>query len=674
MKRRETIKLLGLLPIVPLASLNSTPAKQIHDKTIKSSYNLIIYGGTPGGISCAIRAAREGLEVLIVNHNQHLGGMFVNGLGTMDTLYNGSRSPIYDEFRYNIYDYYRSKYGYNSAQYQESNPGFPKTRFESHVAEQIITEMLKRESKITILKGYYPESTETRNRRLSNITFRKKHEQETISVRSDIFADCSYEGDLAAVSGIKYRLGRESSKEFGEEHAGVAYMQKDYWPPKGQIDEAQLENVGKLNLFRYKAWSGLIKPESSGEAHDAIQAYNIRTTLTNDPKNRIIPKKPKNYDPTYIRKTFHEKLDAGLDIPNLKTSWNEPELVGEQNKYIEGDWEERQRITEKFREVTLGVLYFNQNDPSVTKEGREYWKQFGLSKNEYQDNGHLPYEIYVREGRRIIGRSVFTENDAKLTKGLNRAPIHGDSISITEWFMDSHACTDQTIKGSKKEGEVMLKNKTFPGQIPLGTIFPEDLDNLIVPVCLSASHIGWGTIRLEPTWMSIGEAAGYAASLAIKSQMSPSQVDSNKLVRLLAKKRIMLSFFNDLEGLEYASWYPAIQYLGTQGFFGSYEAQPNEHLTSTVANTWIANLKKWVNNQSSDPTSDARDVLHAEQQGGSPVTAQLFAKQLSEVLAESDVDLGKILQLIDRLNIPSDSIMTRGNACRIIFEATSGKS
>tara|TARA_R110002049_G_scaffold2052_1_gene14787 strand:+ start:1368 stop:3398 length:2031 start_codon:yes stop_codon:yes gene_type:complete len=673
MKRRETIKLLGLLPIVPLTTFKNAlgSEKYTYGPIVESGYDLVIYGATPGGIACAIRAAREGVKVLIVNHNQHLGGMFVNGLGTMDTLYNGARSPIYDEFRYNIYDFYRSKYGYHSTQYQETNPGLSKTRFESHVAEQIIGEMLNRESGITVLKGYYPESVEKSGRQIRKITFRKKNTEETLVIESNIFADCSYEGDLVAVSGINYRLGRESSKEFGEEHAGVAYMQKDHWPAQGIMDKRNLEYAGTLNLFRYKSWSDLIRRASTGNAHPAIQAFNLRTTLTNDPNNRILPNKPKDYNPKYIRETFEYNMDAGLEVPNLKTSWNEPELIGEQNKYIEGNWEERQRITDKFRDITMSVLYFNQNDPSLTNEVRNYWRQFGLSKDEYQDNGNLPYEIYVREGRRIIGQSVFTEHDAKLANGLNRAPVHANSISVTEWFMDSHACTDSEMEGSKKEGEVMLKNKTFPGQIPLNTLFPESLDNLIVPVCLSASHIGWGTIRLEPTWMSIGEAAGYAVSMAVKSKMPLSQINSNSLVRLLAKKHIMLSFFNDMEGREYASWYPAIQYLGTQGFFGSYEAQPNKLLTSSIAKVWITNLKKWLNNQSNDPNSDARDVYKAEQQGGGPLSTQSFAKQLSETINRKGYSPEEILLIMARLNIPSDAMITRGDACRIIFEVTS---
>src|SRR3546814_666776 len=207
----------------------------------------------------------------------------------------------------------------------------------------------------------------------------------------------------------------------------------------------------------------------------------------------------------------------------------------------------------------------------------------------------------------MVGRSVFTGHDARLAKGLERAPVHKDSISMTEWFMDSHACTLSRIEGSKPEGEVMLKNMTFPGQVSFGTIFPKEVDNLMVPVCLSSSHIGWGTIRLEPTWMSICEAAGYAAALAISQQTVPANINPDQLTRLLARKRIMISFFNDMEGREYASWYPAVQYLGTQGFFASYDALPNETLGTPLAEAWISHTGNWIKKGIASPAGNLLD-------------------------------------------------------------------
>ncbi len=299
------------------------------------------------------------------------------------------------------------------------------------------------------------------------------------------------------------------------------------------------------------------------------------------------------------------------------------------------------------------------------------WQQFGLPKDEYKDNGYMPYEVYVRESRRIVGRKVFTENDAVIADGLNRAPVHPDSISITEWFMDSHACTNKRLPGSKLEGEVMLKNQTFPGQIPFGSILPQNIDNLIVPVCLSASHIGWGTIRLEPTWMSIGEAAGYVANLAIKKQIPPASINSDELTRLLARKGIMLSFFNDMEGREYSPWYPALQYLATQGFFGSYDALPNEKLKTNLADAWIDYFGKWIKDRSSCTIHTIAAILSAEQKGGKAVKANGFAKRLNSILYPDDHMANAMMNLLQRLDISPDGLISRGDACRLMFEATS---
>lgn len=671
MNRRDTLKILGYMSAFPL--LNYTVKgdnnfEEVKNYSMKGKYDLIIYGATPGGVACAVRAAREGLRVLLVNYNHHLGGQFVNGLGTMDTLYNGARAPIYNEFRYNIYDFYRMTYGYQSPQYKATNHGFPKTRFESHVAERLINEMIEREVGITVIKGYYPVSVELKNKNIKGATFKEMDGEDIIKVEGSIFADCSYEGDLVAVAGVDYKLGRESQDEYGEKNAGVCYYKKDYWPaPKDIIDKEDFKLVRKLNLSRYTAWSDRM-PESTGEAHEAIMAYNIRTTLTNDPENRVIPGKPKNYDPKFLKDRFEDVSGTGLRVPNQKTSWNDPRLVGLPNRYVEGDWTERQKIIDKFREVTLGLLYFKQNDPSVPTEEQNRWKQYGLPKNEYQDNGNLPYELYVREARRIVGHSVFTEHNAMLMEGLQRAPIQNDSISVTEWFMDSHFCTEAHVEGSKKEGEVMLKNKTFPGQVSMGTIFPKNLDNLLVPVCISASHVGWGTIRLEPTWMSIGEAAGHIAATAIHQNIAPSEIDNDSLIRLLARKRIMISFFNDMEGREYSSWYPAIQYLGTKGFFGSYLALPNEKLTVEIAEEWLNHFDKWINMKTINSTQ-TKKILKAEQcKSNRFVNAKDFMFSLGEAIG----DPKKISDLNVKLKIHTGSFITRGDACRLIFEATEG--
>lgn len=669
MNRRELIKLIGLAPLLQVTpALAASPAYS-SPAVNTNGYHLLVYGATPAGVTCAIRAAREGLKVVLISTAEHLGGMFANGLGITDTLYNGARAPLYDEFRQNIYDFYRLKYGSDSAQYQASGPGISKTKYEARVAEQLINEWLSAEKNITIIKGFYPVKAEKNNKQLKHVVFRAVDGAKEMKGEATVFADCSYEGDLAAIAGAPYRIGRESKQEYGEKYAGVIYS-KDTAPetPKNKAEEEQAELIRNLNLFRYKeSRTILLMPESTGEADTAIQGFNLRSILTDDPGNRFLPERPVNYDAAYFKEKYtHKAENLTLSRPNRKSSLPYPELLGLQNKYVEGDWKMRKTIIEQYRNEVLGLLYFRQNDTSLPAAIREHWRKYGLAKDEFADNGHLPYELYVREARRIKGRTVFTEHDAQLSPGLKRAPVHADSIGVTEWFLDSHACTHRQVKDSKEEGEVMLKSETVPGQISLQTVLPLEPDNLIVPVCLSASHIGLGAIRLEPVWMSLGEVAGYLATEACNKKVAVKNIDPDKLTRKLAQHRFMISFFNDLEGRESADWYPAVQYLGSKGFFASYEARPNRKLTKALALRWADHLSRWKKTNDWDATAQALKTLPVEDKDTETINASEFSAMINKSLGIYQQPAA----LLKKLGIATDTIISRGNAARLIFEAT----
>tara|TARA_Y100000588_G_scaffold372804_1_gene445871 strand:+ start:556 stop:2595 length:2040 start_codon:yes stop_codon:yes gene_type:complete len=633
-------------------------------------YDLVIYGATPGGVACAVRAAREGLSVCLVSPYENLGGMLSNGLSTMDTLYHGFRAPIYDELRQNIYDYYRNQYGEESEQYRRTQPGHPKTRYEAHIVEKLINLLIDDEKDIKVLKSYYPVEVEQSSRRIRKIKLKHRNSQNTLDLSGEVFADCSYEADLVAAAGVPYRVGREAKEEFIEAHAGIIYLRRVEWPTNPE--DKQAWNIARsLNLYRYNEWFEVIAEASTGEAHPSVQGYNMRTVITSNPQNRIPIERPKDYDPEpWLKFGFGNPDRPGLSMPNNKFGMNEPKLVGQQNRYVEGDWEVRDRVKELHVKATLSLLYFRQNDPSVPIELRKAWLEYGLPKDEFTDNDHIPYEIYARETRRIRGRAVFTENDASLAVGLERAPIHSDSISITEWFMDSHACTPRSLEGSEMEGKVMMKNETFPGQLSYKTLFPEGLDNFIVPGALSASHVGWGTIRLEPTWMSIGEAAAYALVIAKEEGVNPDEIDTEKLLRLLAKQRVLISFFNDIEGEEGAEWYPAVQYLGTKGFFSDYNARPNYPLSTSVASVWIDLAARLMQDSTLDTTSSARKVLVAEKSPGQEIVTGDFIRRLEEVLTEKNRSQFNVTSLLNKETIKSDEILFRGDACRLIFNLT----
>ncbi len=660
-----------LLSAMSLSSCSTWAGEGIDSRGAASNtpqrYDLLVYGATPGGVACAVRAAREGLRVQLVSHAEHLGGMLANGLSTMDTLYNGGRAPLYDELRQKIYAHYFEEYGEDSPHYRATQPGHPKTRYEAHVVEGLIDELLDAEPRISVIKRYYPVAVTREAERLRSVTFQEMDGAGTLTLEAETFADCSYEADLAAVAGAPYRVGREARDEFDEKHAGVIYMRRENWPP-ADVDAQKWAAARGLNLFRYDEWYEVIASASTGEANPSVQGFNLRTIITRDPINRVAIEKPKSYDPELLRQFgVGNPAHPGLSMPNQKFGLNGPKLVGQQDPYVEGDWDARRAVTERHREATLALLYFLQHDPSVPAAIREEWKRFGLPKDEFPDNGYMPYEIYARETRRIRGRAVFTEHDAQLAPDLARAPVHPDSISITEWFLDSHACTPREVPGSEMEGKVMLKNQTFPGQVSYLTILPEGFKNFVVPVCLSSTHVGWGTIRLEPTWMSLAEAAAYALAIAKRDGSTVAEIDIDALVRLLAERRFMLSFFNDVEGQEDADWFPAIQYLGTQGFFGSYDAQPCALLTEHLASAWIEHAERLARGETRDATEAARKIWSAEQEGGPPVTARDFARRLGHALPG---DENTILRLAVEWNIPLEQSITRGDACRLIYRVS----
>ncbi len=637
-----------------LAAAASAPAAQagkpedIHGK----SFDLVVVEGTPGGIAMAVRSAREGLSVLVVNHNGHPGGILSSGLGVWDTLHEGTRSPIYDEMRQAIFDHYRSTYGENSPQYQHALPGrsgHANGKFEPRVAEKLFDELLAREKRITLLNGFVPAEVQREGALIRAVAFRELHGSKSILAAARIFADCTYEGDLAALAKVPYRVGREARPEFHEPHAGRIFMRSSSEPPSPGIAALAAEH-DTLALRKFSGFQEIVLPESTGDGDRHVQAFNYRTILTSDPVNRLPAVQPAHYDPEFLKKLAFGSIVS--PIPNRKIGWNRPQLVGPHQAYVEGDWTTRRKVMDEHWHATMALLWFLQNDESVPADKRRYWQQYGLAKDEFPDNGHRPYELYVREARPIVGRYIFTQRDAMLAPGLRRAPIHADSIAATEWYMDAHACTPGKVAGSLDEGKMMLHHETFPGQVPYRALLPQGVDNLLVPVCLSSTHVAWGTIRLEPTWMNIAESAGYAAAQAVRNKQTPAQIDPDELLRTLATRRVMISFFNDEDVAANEAWVPAVEYLGTRGFFSSYDAKPRAPLTEAAAKLWAGGFAQ-MRAGKLDPNALARALVPLEKADSSPpVTAASFAALLApEAVTTSN-----------KLNIDLDAPVTRGDA------------
>lgn len=260
---------------------------------------------------------------------------------------------------------------------------------------------------------------------------------------------------------------------------------------------------------------------------------------------------------------------------------------------------------------------------------------------------------------------MFTEHDASLCADYDRAPVFEDSIAYTEWYMDTHGCTKEKVDGAMEEGKLVLNWDTFPGQLSYRTLLPKDIDNLLVPGCASSTHVAWGTIRLEPTWMNIGESAAHAVLMAKQENVQPAAVDVNRLQMELADRRISLSFFNDIDVAGPEAWIPAIQYLGTKGFFPSYDAKSEERLDAATARTWSKGAGELLNGDL-DARSLAAALQRQDDVEGS-VEAGDFCSQLADCGLPSDRSAAE--QLCRSMDIDRSQVLTRGDACSLIYSA-----
>ena len=643
---------------------------------LREKYDLIVVGGTPGGIACAVRAARGGLQVLLVNPLQHLGGFVTSGAGGWEAPYDGHRSPLFSEVLNRISNFYRDKYGADSPQYlaslphPESRKHIDRPKVEPHVAELIFEQMLAEEKALTVLKGYYVRSVKREARRLEAVTLAEMNGDGVVRAEAATFVDATYEGDLIAAAGAAYQLGREPRSKYNEPHAGVIYSTERVLPP-GQEGFSKDAAEGRLKLRNFHHATGPLLATSTGEGDSSIMSYNYRLILTKDPSNKVPVKKPANYDPGASKKVSNGSFIPSLpnlipnkpnvvpNIPNEKIGWNGGRLIGPQNEYPQGDWKTREQISRLYLDTMLSLLWYYQNDPAAPEADREYWKDYGLAADEFADNDHVPYEIYVREGRRLVGRHVFTEHDAVVAPGLGRTPIHTDSVAITDWPMDSVACVERGGEGGYADGIFFLSEESRPAQLPYKSLLAQETDNLLAPVPISASHVGWGALRLEPVWMQAGEAAGFAAALAKQHRTTPGELNPETLMRTLAENRFMVSFFNDIDANSSEPWVAAVEYFGTKGFFGDYDARPHEELGVETAQSWLRTFERLLTGKSYSATEEAAKLPRTE---GAGISAAAFNELLAQTLEKSGRNPSPSTGTFDK-----DAPVTRAEACEILY-------
>jgi hypothetical protein len=520
------------------------PMSEIH------CVDVLVVGATPGGIACAIRAAREGLSVFIAEWSNHVGGMWTSGLQGLDTRYAGLRCPVLTEFVQRIQDHYRKTFGATSKEFASACFGDPtihgqRPKFEPHVAERVLREMLAEHPNIKLLHGCYPGQVTTNNKVISQVDLVSHGQQSPLQVKASVYVDATYVADLAAAAGASYRIGREDRSEFNEPHAGR------YWSTLEPIGDVGVEQSERMHLHFFNRTSRKQFDQNTGKGDRAIQGYALRMTLTNDPKNRIAIQKPDGYDRQKYLGMLDRSADAwqknyplsshflhgdvnrmriNVSLPNGKADWLGVNFVGQNHAYPEADWQQRQVMYREHANHSLGALYFLQNDQDISVETREAMGVWGLPRDEYADTDHLPWMIYVREGRRLRGVHTFTEHDASKHPLHHRSPIHADAVAFAEWPMDSHDCQPVRVDGSLNDGEFILAEETLPSQIPYRCMITDEIENLIVPVCMSSTHVGWGTLRLEPVFVHTGEVAGVAAAMSVQQgihvrHLNPSQLE-----------------------------------------------------------------------------------------------------------------------------------------------------
>ncbi len=593
------------------------------------SYDVLVVGATPAGVACALRAAREGVRVLVAEASSHVGGMWASGVQVFDTRYAGHRCPVLSEFVARIESHYRTVRGEGSSDHVLSRFGDPsrhgeRPRFEPHVAEKVLREMLADCPSVRLALGLRLESVRKDGVTLRHAVFRTAAPaDDPIRVTADIFVDATYEAELAALAGATFRVGREGRDDFGEPHAGAHFTTIE------PIGEAGHSIARRLNLHYFNRTSRRVFPGSTGQGDRAVQAYSARLVLTNRAENRqeifkpagyardrylgILDRSPDAHTRPYPLSSHYlhgsiEDYRFAVNVPGGKMDWLGANLVGGNHDYPLASRARRAELYRAHVAHSLGLLYFLQHDSAVPTRIRDHSREWGLARDEYRDNGNVPHAMYVREARRLAGRHVFTEHDASRHPLHQRTPLHPDSIAFAEWPMDSHDCNPVRQSGSFNDGEFILAEETLPSQIPFRCLLTDAVDNLLVPVAMSSTHIGWGTLRLEPVFVHTGEVAGLAAALSLRSNTSPGQLNGTFLQMELLRRRIAVTYFSDVDLGRDGESTAAMQFLGTKGFFGTYAATPDAVMTPPMVAAWQATLAGWLHDDADANASAGRNL------------------------------------------------------------------
>ena len=473
--------------------------------------DLCIYGGTAAGVIAAVQAARDGWRVVILENSNHLGGMTAAGLGWTDF---GNKDTVGGLAR----EFYRRlgrHYGTNE-----------QWCFEPSVAERVFNTWMA-ETGTTVLRREYLAEVRATNNRIESILL-----ESGLVVRAKVFIDATYEGDLMARAGVTHTVGREGNSIYGETANGMQIHRKhqfDY-----AVDPYRIEGVpGSGLLPGIEAANDFVH----GAGDRRIQAYNFRMCLTRDADNRRPFPPPAGYDRSayellarYLRGGWNEIFAKFDQIPGHKTDTNNhgavsTDFIGQNHAWPEAPYAAREKIFQAHVTYQQGLQWFLAHDTAVPAPIREAYAEWGFPKDEFPETCGWPHALYIREARRMVGDYVMTEHDCR---GATRAD---DSVGLGAYGMDSHHCRRLLIDGRLwNEGDVQAAGFP-PYPISYRSIIPRrgECPNLVVPVCVSASHIAYGSLRMEPVFMMLGQSAATAAAIALKERCDVQDVNYSGL-------------------------------------------------------------------------------------------------------------------------------------------------
>lgn len=555
--RSPSLVVLALLAtlIVPMLPVATHAAETEHASASGAlQADVVIYGGTPAGIAAAIEVARTGRAVAIIEPYSWIGGLITNGLVHADYHSDESLSGTFLDFAQRVERHYVAMYGADAPQVTACFGG---THPEPHVARKLFEEMLAEHPSIRVLLKHRLTSVETSGtapHQRVTLAHVVDESGNNVTLTGRVWIDASYEGDFAALAGVTMTHGREGRDQYGESLA----------------------------------------PEAADEA---VQGYNFRLVMTKDPKLRVPVSAPAGYDrndfvellPLLEAGRFKEVFcypSGGLykahepALPNGKHDINDVSrglvrlsLPDINNAWPTGDAATRQQIFDEHVRHNVGMLYFLQNDPAVPTRYRELAREWGWCRDEFVDNGHLPEQLYVREARRMMGRHVFTEQDTDHAPGDARAVLQPDAIAMADYGPNCHGTGHTGSRfGGRHTGEFYKRVPAY--QIPYGVLLPKSHDNLLVPVACSASHVGFCALRLEPVWMSLGQAAGLAAEMAIANDIDVPEVDVPTMQQRLHARRSATIYVTDV--LPGDADFAAVQWWGTLGGLHGLEPMPEQ--------------------------------------------------------------------------------------------------